>query len=319
MHRYPPSPPPSSVRMVDGQRRDFQCPEEDTQGSPLTVQVISIADNGSGTTVTCTYDQGAGDCTYLEGSFLSGSAACPDSSPLGTISISTPSIISFTLAQAPTQITSTTQTPSSSKTLAIPTPNSLPPTSALPSTPDSQLPASSLLPSSVSQSRFSSHPLSSFATFQPMSSATSASVPISSTTNSSLPVGGQTGLRSRNNALPASAIAGIVVSIATVLVLAVILALHMRRARKRHHSATAPEPYLTNEREKPTPSDSEATSAAPVYSESPAPISTVTQDLQGLERAIQQNEALRERIRILERETQSQQRLGLMSESPPAY
>jgi hypothetical protein len=53
-------------------RSDFQCPEEDTQGSSLTGQGtgtgVTSTDHGSTseTTFICFYDHGAGRCSYAE-------------------------------------------------------------------------------------------------------------------------------------------------------------------------------------------------------------------------------------------------------------
>ncbi|KAJ7036343.1 hypothetical protein C8F04DRAFT_1257905 [Mycena alexandri] len=75
-------PPPNR------QRRDFICPQEDKDGASLSGQGLDSSShsgpNGSGaqTVLTCTYEDGAGECSYLEdGTFSSGSSACPDGSP----------------------------------------------------------------------------------------------------------------------------------------------------------------------------------------------------------------------------------------------
>lgn len=86
------------------QRRSFQCPEEDKQGSALTDHGIStIASSGkngssSQTILSCTYGRGAEACDYDEvrlsnqgiqnyadrnqdGVFSLGPSTCPDGTP----------------------------------------------------------------------------------------------------------------------------------------------------------------------------------------------------------------------------------------------
>jgi hypothetical protein len=153
--------------------------------------------------------------------------------------------------------------------------------------------------------------------------------------------------RDDSKSLAAGAIAGITIGALSVVFLAILVAC-VRRARRRQRaseSALAPESYIIvnpAQRQVSNPVSISTLPSAP--SHSCASISTVAKNRQEyltaqlrtvqkqletlqasvgtggghLEQAMQQNEALRARIRMLEREMQSQWGLGL-SDSPPAY
>ncbi|KAJ6559684.1 hypothetical protein B0H19DRAFT_1289127 [Mycena capillaripes] len=305
---------PDSTR----QRRAFQCPEEDKRGSPKTGQSSSATANSgpngssSQTTLTCIYDGGAGDCEYDE--------TCPDGTPEST-------------PESKTQIVTQTQTQFVTET-AEPSPPPLTSTSSSQNTSPS---SASLSPSPSSNSENSS-------TFPFLSSSQVALPSLSSgsasqTSNTSLPVGGQS-LVGSSNSLAAGAIAGIAIGVVAVLILAIILALCVRRARRHKRTADlAPESYFIV-----SPGRLAEYSVKGLVSDSLESISSVAQNRQEyltaqlsavqkqlealqasvgtggahLEQAMQQNEALRARIRMLEREMQSQWGLGL-TDSPPAY
>ncbi|KAF7346956.1 hypothetical protein MVEN_01448000 [Mycena venus] len=252
------------------------------------------------------------------GVFLSGSSTCPDGTPQSTPD-STTQIVTQTQTQ--TQIVTQTAEPSAPPTLTSSSQNSF--TSFPPSSAPSSPSPPSTFPSSLSQG----------------SSLPASSGPASQTSNTSLPAEGQSAVRS-SNALAAGAIVGITIGAVAVLILVVILALCVRRTRRRQRTADlAPESYFIVSPERPTLS----TTTEPLSS-SLESISTVAQDRQEyltaqlravqkqlealqasvgtggahLEEAMQQNEALRARIRLLEREMQSQWGLGL-TDLPPAY
>ncbi|KAJ7746713.1 hypothetical protein B0H14DRAFT_2985231 [Mycena olivaceomarginata] len=308
------------------QRRSFQCPEEDKQGSALTDHGIStIASSGkngssSQTILSCTYGRGAEACDYDEdGVFSLGPSTCPDGTPPNPLE-------STTQVVTQTQIVTETADPPAPPTLTSSSQNSftsLPPSSA-PSSPSFSSTSSTFLSSSASQG----------------SSLPPSSGSVSQTSNTSLPAEGQSTVHS-SNSLAAGAIVGITIGVVAVLILAVILALCVRRARRRQHTADlAPESYFIVSPEGPTLS----TGVAPVSS-SLESISTAAQNRQEylttqlravqkqlealqasgvgtggahLEEAMQQNDALRVQIRMLEREMQSQWGLRL-TDSPPAY
>ncbi|KAJ7884585.1 hypothetical protein B0H14DRAFT_2564299 [Mycena olivaceomarginata] len=144
--------------------------------------------------------------------------------------------------------------------------------------------------------------------------------------------------------IAAGAIAGIVLGVLALLGLALILAVCVRRARRRRRAEELqPESYFVVNPPVVTAAATPA-QAKSALSQSGATLSTVALNRQEyltvqqravrkqlealqssvgggsnhLEQAMQQNEALRARIRMLEREMQSQWGLGL-SDSPPAY
>ncbi|KAF8194069.1 hypothetical protein K438DRAFT_1828471 [Mycena galopus ATCC 62051] len=312
-------------------RSGFQCPEEDQEGASLTNHgtEADASSNGNGststTTFTCTYKDGAGECSYSgDGTFELGSSACP----AGT-EASIPSS---------TAVATQTQTQTVTQTAEAPPPSTFP-TAASSSTPPPTL--SSLSATSSSNSQFSSTLPSSSAP-QSNSGALTGSALISQPSNTGPPVVQST--LSSGNSLDAGTIAGIVIGVLAVLILPAIFALYVRRKRRRQRAtALAPESYLivTHTASGSTQATGSSTDSNPRHSGS---ISTVAQTRQEfltsrlravqkelealqatvgtggehLEQAMQQNEALRARIRMLEREMQSQWGLGL-TDSPPGY
>ncbi|KAJ6484051.1 hypothetical protein C8R45DRAFT_295796 [Mycena sanguinolenta] len=164
----------------------------------------------------------------------------------------------------------------------------------------------------------------------------SSSSIVSSATISSLPppTATQT-IFSSPKPLSVGAIAGIVISIVTALAAILFLCICAQRARKRRRASTiAPEPY-------PTPGmPAQSLTLMPFSALVPGqPTARPPEARKGfrealvrigitgpatmaqLERAVQQNAALRERIRVLEGETQrhTPSQSGPDSSSPPAY
>ncbi|KAJ7238310.1 hypothetical protein B0H12DRAFT_97384 [Mycena haematopus] len=270
----PPKPAPlvADVPQPTRQRRDFQCPAEDKEGSSLTGQNVNADNDGTTSTVTldCIYQGGAGGCSYSgDGSFESGSSACPDGTDAGT-----PSSTTVTQTQTQTEIVTKT---------------------------NSQLPSSSLPPTE--------------------------SAPIAQTSNTG-PRVVQSTPSSRNSVAP-GAIAGIVLGTITVLLLVIILPLWIRRTRRRQHSSSK----ALRSSQTGTTENSRTVSVSivqqnrqeylagrlhAVQKELEALQASVGTGSDHLEQAMQQNEALRTRIRMLEGEMQSQWGLGL-TDSPPTY
>ncbi|KAF7341683.1 hypothetical protein MSAN_02066600 [Mycena sanguinolenta] len=291
-------------------------------GSPRTGQIVSANANGSSNsvTVTCLYEDGAGNCVYDgDGTFENGSSACPD----GT-EATPPS--STTIIQTSTQIQTQTQTQILTQTV-----QSVPPSST--SAPPTSTPSSTS--SLTSPSASSSQPSLSASSAPPTSSA-----PIATQTNDT-GLSGSGVMLSSTKSVTAGAIAGIVVGSIIVLILAIVLALCVRRRRKRRSmTSLAPESYLVVN----PASTSESTPTRMTENSRHLSVSDVSQQRQEylagrlravqkelealqasvgtggehLEQAMRQNEALRARIRMLEREMHSQWGLGL-TDSPPGY
>ncbi|KAK7039899.1 hypothetical protein R3P38DRAFT_2902354, partial [Favolaschia claudopus] len=127
-------------------RSDFQCPDADKDGSRLTGQgVSSNTSNGHGgatstTTFSCTYSRGgAGQCDYDgDGIFMSGSSACPDGTE-GTNDSGT------LVAPDPTSASGETST-----TFPLPSPpQSSPPISPSSGPPFSSTKSAAVVPSSI--------------------------------------------------------------------------------------------------------------------------------------------------------------------------
>ncbi|KAJ7314657.1 hypothetical protein DFH08DRAFT_972699 [Mycena albidolilacea] len=313
------------------QRRAFRCPIEDKRGVSSTGNGAhtTAGASGSQTTFTCTYEGGAGTCSYdADGVLLQleGSSECPDGTPAQT-SPSTTQIVTKTQTQIVTQ----SAVPPSFPTLSSSSDSSASSTPAISSTP--------LSPSSDHSS--ASLPSSARQTSLGPSSSSPSSTP--QTSETSLPVVGQSTLSSSKR-IAAGAIAGIVLGVLALLGLALILAVCVRRARRRRRAEELqPESYFVINPPVLTAAATPA-QAKSALSQSGATLSTVAFNRQEyltvqqravrkqlealqssvgggsnhLEQAMQQNEALRARIRMLEREMQSQWGLGL-SDSPPAY
>ncbi|KAJ6453716.1 hypothetical protein C8R45DRAFT_630432 [Mycena sanguinolenta] len=314
------SPEPGSLIGRTRQRRDFQCPNEDKDGSPSTGQSVDANANGSSNsvTLTCSYADGAGDCVYDgDGTFEKGSSACPDGTE-ATPPSSTTIVQTRTQIQTQTQTQIVTQTVQSLPSSSTPTP----PTSS-PSSTSSVIFSSSY--SSSSQLSLSSAP--------PTSSASTA------TQTSEPGLSGSAVTLSANKSVTPGAIAGIVLSSIIVLILAIVLVVCVRRRRRRRSMASlAPESYLvvnpaTTSESTPMTENSRHLSVSDVSQQRQeyltGRLQAVQKELEALqasagtggehlEEAMRQNEALRARIRMLEREMQSQWGLGL-TDSPPAY
>ncbi|KAJ7724354.1 hypothetical protein B0H16DRAFT_323925 [Mycena metata] len=302
-------PPPTR------QRRDFECPEEDKDGASLSshgsVSNTNIGPNGSSsgeTILTCDYRDGAGECSYFQdGTFSSGSSACPD----GSAPPSTPNSTTQTVTQ--TQSSVVTQTTS-------------PPTSTFPSPP-----LSSFITQTASPpiSTFSSPPSSS--SISQTTAFQNSSVPLTSSSSAALesqsspPV--QSGSTART-ALSAGSIGGITIGAIGLWVLGLVLVFCIRRTRRSRRDDL--EADITAYPSNPAaPSEPGSTAAQSRQEYLATQLSAVQKQLEALqsrvgdgsthlEEATQQNAALRARIRILEREMDSQGVQGL-TDSPPGY
>ncbi|KAJ7840053.1 hypothetical protein B0H14DRAFT_1062789 [Mycena olivaceomarginata] len=194
----------SEVPHPTRQRRDFQCPKQDREGASLSSHgftTISINGSSGTTALTCTYDDGAGECTYSEdGVFQSGLSACPGGAeepiqPACAISLSISDHYSCLPYAGST-------TPATTETQKTQTKTGTQITDPLPSTPTSTIPILSPSPSSASSASPSSQPPSS--TFSSSSAAkslpavsSSSVVPTSQTSSTSLPFVDQTTHASR--------------------------------------------------------------------------------------------------------------------------
>ncbi|KAJ7761635.1 hypothetical protein B0H14DRAFT_377855 [Mycena olivaceomarginata] len=181
------------------QRRDFRCPKQDREGASLSSHgftTISINGSSGTTALTCTYDDGAGECTYSEdGIFQSGLSACPGGAEEPTQPASTTPATTETQTETQTQTKTVTQI-----------------TDPLPSTSTSTIPILSPLPSSTSSASPSSQPppstFSSSSAAQSLPAVSSSSVvPTSQTSSTSLPFVDQTAHAS-SKSLAAGAIVG---------------------------------------------------------------------------------------------------------------
>ncbi|KAJ7453332.1 hypothetical protein B0H11DRAFT_2245562 [Mycena galericulata] len=265
------------------QRRDFQsCPEEDANGSPLTGHGVNSNSDGSGSQVffICNYDDGAGQCSYLpNGTLSAGSSECP------TVS-----------TQTSTGVTST---------------SSLPPTNpALPAT-------------------------------------SPGSPPITSTSRSS-----STAIPSHRskNSLSVGAIVGLNVGVGTLLFLLIMLCICIRRRRRKQYPDSEPhndvppvsdipvpvqflpfEPVPVSRKALPStqasPDSSQNQQEYLIVHAQPREVQRQLESMRGytgdggvsLEESMQQNEALRTRIRTLEQELQAQLGMETFDHSPPGY
>ncbi|KAJ7628192.1 hypothetical protein DFH06DRAFT_1226481 [Mycena polygramma] len=348
---------PSSAPLAGGFRyswprsASFDCPDTDKDGASLTGQGLSTGANSNGngsssqTEFTCTYRDGAGTCTYDEnGIFQSGSFACPDGSPETSPTLSTP-VVTETQTQVVTKTppppsssseTPTPPTSSSSSSTSDTSPAALPPTSTASPT---SLPLRSDTSTAVSASAFSSEPIA------PSSSNADVTIPTSSTSmslssNPGLPIVGGS-----KKSLTGGAIAGIVLGVLALLVLVILVFVcHARKRRRSGLEELRPESYFivnqaSNTRPQPSnalksavTSPSDRTADSDLAQSRQEYLTTQLREVQKrleavqssagnsthLEEAMEENEALRARIRMLEAEMQSQWGRGL-SDSPPAY
>ncbi|KAK7039898.1 hypothetical protein R3P38DRAFT_3349970 [Favolaschia claudopus] len=317
----------------------FQCPDQDKQGFSLTAHEITGA---SKTTVVCTYDGGTGECTYDgDGSLLSGSSNCPDGPQAGDPSSPTQIITK-------TQVVTSTQT--QSQTLADTTKQ---PTNSAPSLPPTSPPAQPLssassVPTAPSLSAFSSSSVANAGTGASSSSSTSTAAGVRPTDTGLIPIGTSLG-----HSLPASTTAGIIIgTLLFLLLLLVVVILRRRRNRRAAESAMLrPISFLIPSSSSASAAGengnrraivrglfgkkgrSRRTGVLGVATTSPntrareGPLVAVRKEAEAdmpLSNAEQaggsdlnlaaQNEALRERIRLLEDE-----RMGMEGEAPPAY
>ncbi|KAJ6466116.1 hypothetical protein C8R47DRAFT_1153940 [Mycena vitilis] len=334
---------PASALIHTGARSvSFDCPKTDQDGASLTGQGLNtgVNSNGNGsssqTDFTCTYRDGAGTCIYDENGVLqSGSSACPDGSP-ATSSTSSTQVVTETqvVTKTPPPPSSSFEPPPTSSTSSSETsPPALHSTSSASPT---SLPSRSDTSAAGSTSAFSSRPIS------PSPSSTGVSIPTSSTSiaNTGLPIAGGS-----KKSLTEGAIAGIVLGALALLVLVTLIFVCQTR-RKRRRSALEelqPESYFINPASSTRPqplnglksavtSPSDRTVDSDLAQSRQEYLTTQLREVQKrlealqssagnsthLEEAMEENEVLRARIRMLEAEMQSQWGRGL-SDSPPAY
>ncbi|KAJ6540819.1 hypothetical protein DFH09DRAFT_1089782 [Mycena vulgaris] len=307
-------------------RAEFQCPQEDEEGSRLTghgtgvgVSASSNSNGSSGQQIfICRYDDGAGDCVYLsDGSLSLGSSTCPIvSAPDSTTS--TP------VATTTTEIATVTQTVRTSIT-----PDPPPPTST--SSPSNTAPTASSTSSLASTT-------SSSTSSTPFLRSSSSVEPDISTHTTSHPTATQSAASSSKKPLPAGTIVGATLGALALVVLGIALCLLIRKSRRKKRMDLEPTSYLTV-------ANQVHASIAPARATTGAWTSPLAENrqryltaqlravqkelesLQGsgasggadLEEARQQNETLRARIRTLERDLQSQWAMGLSDHAPPEY
>ncbi|KAJ7724355.1 hypothetical protein B0H16DRAFT_323962 [Mycena metata] len=265
-------------------RRDLECPQEDKNGVPLSNSNVVSGPNSDGD-LNCTYAGGAGECDYVvhDGrTITSGSAACP-------------ALPSQSSPTSPVQAVTHTQT-----AIVTQTAISGPPAPAA-----------------------SSSPVAPHTSSMSTSSAAIISGPSPNVT-------AQPVLESASRIeLGAGSIAGITITAIVVLILGLGLIFCIRRASRRRGNdleadITAYPPTATA----PSERGSISTVAQSRQEYLMAQVQSLQKRLEAqtsagngnadLEEAMEQNEALRVRIRMLEGEMESQWGRGL-TDNPPGY
>ncbi|KAJ7626152.1 hypothetical protein FB45DRAFT_1030456 [Roridomyces roridus] len=322
-----PTPSSSQSVRIRQRRQGFNCPPQDDEGKPLSGQGSSAnassGPNGSFSQniFSCTYDGGAGECAYLvDGTLSTGSGLCP---------VANANIASQRSSTASTAL------PSSSTTPPPTPPSSLPPSSSASPTSNSNINLAS------STTLFPSSAQLVGSTFFPSSSDSSIAAP----TTSSL------GAKAQLRTLSPGSIGGITVGAVACLLLGILILLCLNtRRRRRQVEPDEPEetahPFSANttagSSSQGTPwrlglsmSDKSSTVLTPSSSSRDqqeylaAQLREVHKQLEAaqaegsgtanLEQAMQQNEALRIRIRTLERELQGYLGGEAIDHSPPGY